>query len=140
MTPEQEQQQFNDHVGKTPLEMVTEYHKKSGLDVGLDFWDSPVSLIEMRLRLIKEEHEEFREELDTNYPRLDYLLKEMADLIYVVYGMAVTYGWDLDEALRRVHENNVGRMLQPDGTIKRREDGKIIKNSEYPTVDLLDLV
>ena len=49
-------------------------------------------------------------------------------------------GYDLDEAVRRVHINNMGRMLQPDGTIKRREDGKIIKNPDYPKVKLDDLV
>ena len=34
----------------------------------------------------------------------------------------------------------MGRMYQPDGTIKRRDDGKILKNKEYPKVDLADLV
>ena len=57
-----------------------------------------------------------------------------------LYGYANTRGWDLDEAVRRVHDNNMGRMYQPDGTIKRREDGKIIKNKDYPKVKLEDLV
>lgn len=67
-------------------------------------------------------------------------LKELADLVYVIYGYANSRGYDLDEAIRRVHINNMGRMLQPDGTIKRREDGKIIKNPDYPKVKLDDLV
>jgi predicted HAD superfamily Cof-like phosphohydrolase len=67
-------------------------------------------------------------------------LKELADLVYVIYGYAISLGWNLDEAVRRVHENNMGRMYQPDGTIKRREDGKILKNPEYPKVELGDLV
>jgi len=33
----------------------------------------------------------------------------------------------------------MGRMFQDDGTIKRREDGKVIKNPLYPKVDLGDL-
>lgn len=67
-------------------------------------------------------------------------LKELADLVYVIYGYANACGYDLDEAIRRVHANNLGRCVQPDGTILRREDGKIIKNKDYPKVDLSDLV
>lgn len=67
-------------------------------------------------------------------------LKELADLVYVVYGYANACGYDLDEAIRRVHANNLGRCVQPDGSILRREDGKIIKNKNYPKVDLSDLV
>ena len=67
-------------------------------------------------------------------------LKELADLVYVIYGYAISNGWDLDEAIRRVHNNNMGRMTQPDGTIRRRMDGKIEKNPHYPKVDLSDLL
>lgn len=67
-------------------------------------------------------------------------LKELADLVYVVYGYANACGYDLDEAIRRVHVNNLGRCVQPDGSIIRREDGKIIKNKDYPKVELGDLV
>jgi predicted HAD superfamily Cof-like phosphohydrolase len=67
-------------------------------------------------------------------------LKELADLVYVVYGYALSCGYDLDEAIRRVHANNLGRCIQPDGTILRRDDGKIIKNKDYPKVNLEDLV
>ena len=88
--------------------------------------------------LIKEEFEEWTEELqnDTHEEQL----KELADLVYVVYGYAKARGWDLDEAIHRVHENNLGRCVQPDGTVKKRDDGKILKNKDYPKVDLSDLV
>lgn len=67
-------------------------------------------------------------------------LKELSDLVYVCYGYARAQGWDLDEAIRRVHQNNIGRCVQPDGTVHRRADGKILKNKDYPKVDLSDLV
>ena len=38
------------------------------------------------------------------------LLKELADLVYVTYGYAATYGWDLDEAFRRVHASNMSKL------------------------------
>jgi len=67
-------------------------------------------------------------------------LKELSDLVYVIYGYANVRGWDLDEAVRRVHENNIGRCIQPDGSIQRREDGKILRNPDYPKPNLSDLV
>ena len=127
---------------KTPLEMVKEYHEKAGLPIGITFSEGGYDLLNMRERLITEEYDEFINELDADEEDgIDEhnLIKEMADIVYVIYGMAVTYGWDLDEAVKRVHENNVGRMLQEDGTIKRREDGKIIKNPNFAKVDLTDL-
>lgn len=87
--------------------------------------------------LITEEYHEWMDEgQDDRYKDL----KELADLIYVAYGYANAMGYDLDEAIRRVHENNLGRCIQPDGTVKRREDGKIMKNPNYPKVTLEDLV
>ena len=110
---------------KTPTEMVKEYAKTSGQkpDAGL------------YAELITEEFEEWVGEF-APVPEL----KELADLLYVIYGYANARGWDVEEALRRVHQNNMGRMYQPDGTIKRRADGKIEKNKDYPKVDLSDLV
>jgi NTP pyrophosphatase (non-canonical NTP hydrolase) len=83
--------------------------------------------------------EEFDEWLEADAWEEDDL-KELADLVYVVYGYANACGYDLDEAIRRVHANNLGRCVQPDGSILRREDGKIIKNKNYPKVKLDDLV
>lgn len=88
--------------------------------------------------LIQEEFDEWRSEYLRDTKELQ--LKELADMIYVLYGYADAKGWDLDEAVRRVHDNNIGRCTQPDGSIKRREDGKILKNKDYPKVNLEDLV
>jgi hypothetical protein len=87
-------------------------------------------------RLVFEEFDEWSE--GDSHTEDD--LKELADLVYVIYGYANACGYDLDEAIRRIHANNLGRCVQPDGTILRREDGKIIKNKAYPKVDLSDLI
>lgn len=88
------------------------------------------------MRLIVEEYQELMLDAQTEIEEL----KELADLVYVIYGYANAKGYNLEEALNRVHENNLGRCFQPDRTILRREDGKIIKNKDYPKVDLRDLV
>ena len=67
-------------------------------------------------------------------------LKELADLVYVIFGYANSLGWDLNNAVKRIHENNMGRMYQEDGTIKYRDDGKVVKNLDYPKINLEDLV
>jgi len=99
----------------------------------------------MSLRLVLEEFSEFWDEVEEEHR--DFapedtvaVLKELSDLVYVIYGYANARGWDLDEALKRIHQNNIGRCVQPDGSILRREDGKIIKNKDYPKVELGDLV
>ncbi len=86
--------------------------------------------------LVAEEYEEW---MDAR-PHSEEDIKELADLVYVIYGYAIACGYDLDEAVRRVHKNNMGRCIQPDGTIKRREDGKILKNLDHPKVFLTDLL
>lgn len=111
---------------KTPTEMVKEYVKASRQDPSSVLYET----------LVIEEFMEWEEE----WPDTEGELKELADLVYVIYGYANAMGYDLDEAVRRVHKNNMGRMYQPDGTIKRRADGKIEKNKDYPKVDLSDLV
>ena len=88
--------------------------------------------------LIQEEFEEWHSEYLHNSTTAQ--LKELADLVYVIYGYANAKGWDLTEALLRVHNNNVNRCIQPDGSIKYRADGKVMKNPDYPKPNLSDLV
>ena len=112
---------------KTPMQMVEEFRVTMGQekDKGLS------------CDLIFEEYDEWY--MSTQFTKLEEL-KELADLVYVIYGYANAQGWDLDEALRRVHDNNMERCIWPDGTIKRNEMGKILKNPDAPKVDLGDLV
>ena len=117
-----------DERDKTPMQMVQEYVKVSGQEPD----------VEMSMNLIEEEWIEWRSECFMGGPTHE--LKELSDLVYVIYGYANARGWDLDMALLRVHDNNMGRMYQPDGTISRRDDGKILRNKAYPSVDLKDLV
>ena len=89
------------------------------------------------VKLIGEELDEWAKE---GMIRSENDLKELADLVYVIYGYANAMNYDLDTAVRRVHDNNIGRCVQADGTVKRRPDGKIQKNKNYPKVNLGDLV
>ncbi len=66
-------------------------------------------------------------------------LKELADLVYVCYQYAANQGWDLDEALDRVHKSNMSK-LDEDGNPIFRGDGKVLKGPNYAPPNLEDLV
>ena len=97
-----------------PQAMVEEFHRKFDIAVS----DRP-SLPEeatrqLRVRLIQEEFEELQ------------VAKELADLLYVVYGTAVSYGLDMDPVFREVHRSNLSKV----GGYKRA-DGKWVKPPTY---------
>lgn len=109
----------------TPMDMVQEFAKVTG----------QVPDVKLYEKLVFEEFDEWALELQAQ-PEL----KELSDLVYVIFGYANAMGWDLMEAVRRVHVNNLGRCVQEDGSVQRRADGKILKRDDYPKVDLSDLV
>ena len=67
------------------------------------------------------------------------MLKELADLLYVTVGYAATYGWDLEEAVRRVHASNMSK-LDDDGKPVLNDEGKVMKGVNYYEPDMSDLV
>ena len=67
------------------------------------------------------------------------ILKELADLVYVCYQYAANLGWDLDEAMHRVHESNMSK-LDESGKPIYRDDGKVLKGPNYAPPNLEDLV
>ena len=126
----------------TPLDMVKEFSGRMDQQLGLapgqeGFTESA----ELGMRLISEEYNELFDAVDLeNDPKTGYgaedTLKELLDLIYVAYGYAARRGWDVDSALVDLHQNNMDRCVWPDGTIHRREDGKILKNPNHTKINL----
>ena len=78
----------------------------------------------LRERLIQEEFEELKEAMGKR--DLAAIAKELADLLYVVYGTAVSYGIDMGPVFREVHRSNMSKV----GGYKR-EDGKWVKPPTY---------
>lgn len=126
----------------TPLDMVKEFAGRMDQQIGLapgqeGFTESA----ELGMTLISEEYGELFDAVDLeNDPKTGYgaedTLKELLDLIYVAYGYAARRGWDVDSALVDLHQNNMDRCVWPDGTIHRREDGKILKNPNHTKINL----
>ena len=116
-----------------------------GQPVGAEIKDlENAELLEMRVDLIDEEVKEVLKELTMDYRpgggRMDKaaITKELADLLYVVYGFAVTFGLPIDEVFERVHRSNMSK-LGDDGKPIYREDGKVLKGPNYQPPDLTDL-
>jgi len=123
----------NTYLNKTPLNMVEQFARIYGQSTG-HVWEKGSNKDMLRFELLKEEYEEVTDAITS-----ENLLKELADLVYVTYGFAATFGWDLDEAVRRVHASNMSK-LGSDGKPIYREDGKVLKGPNYAEPDLKDLV
>jgi len=91
----------------------------------------------MQANLVAEENLEFLHAID--HEDRASALKELTDLLYVVWQFAENMGWDLDEAWKRVHESNMSK-LDENGKPIYREDGKVLKGPFYKNPILGDLV
>lgn len=101
-----------------------------------------------RIALITEEFEETiaaLKEVDNNWHTLDgwpeykaskeHLAKELADLLYVVYGTADEFKIPLAQVFETVHNSNMSKVWD-DGTVHRNEYGKVLKPPTYSPPDL----
>ena len=114
-------------------DMVAEFHRKFDIPVG-DRPSIPAEATrELRVRLIQEEFAELQEAMAAQ--DLPGVAKELADLLYVVYGTAVAYGVDMDPVFREVHRSNLSKV----GGYKR-EDGKWVKPPTYSPADVKSLL
>lgn len=107
---------------------VREFHEVFGLPIN-DTTQTPGKL---RADLIREEAAETAEAIEIG--NLEDKAKELADLAYVVYGAALTFGIDLDEAIAEVHRSNMSKLV--DGRPVMRADGKVLKGPNYRPPDM----
>lgn len=66
------------------------------------------------------------------------MLKELADLVFVCFQYAAAAGFELDEALDRVYESNISKLV--DGKPVKDEKGKVTKGPNYHPPYLTDLI
>ena len=126
---------------------MTEFHKAFGHAVNKRITEDDLLL---RHKLLAEEWEELKEEFAAALTDLtlhgevrkktkERMLKEMADVQYVLSGMAVAFGLPLQVAFTRVHKSNMSK-LDDDGKPIYREDGKVLKSKNYKPADMEDLI
>lgn len=112
--------------------LVRQFHTVFGLSVA----DRPTvpsdELAGIRQRLLEEEAGELAVAIAGR--RLDEIARELADVVYVAYGTALTYGIDLDAVLAEIHRANMSK-LGPDGVPVVR-DGKVVKPPSFRPSDV----
>lgn len=121
---------------------ISEFHSAFNCEIDQPELISNPDYIKLRIKLIQEETKELTDQLwdDCQSGNISpNLLKEMADVLYVTYGLAVGLGLDVDQAFHRVHISNMSK-LDNDGKPIYREDGKVLKGPNYKAPDLSDLV
>lgn len=112
----------------TPQQMVAEFHDKFGLPVRRVPAAVTPAERDLRQALLEEEACEACEAMEAN--DVLKIAQELADVVYVAYGAALTYGIDLDAAVAEVHRANMSK-IGPDGRPLYREDGKVLKGPGY---------
>lgn len=107
---------------------VSEFHIAMGMTNGV--WPPTEDEISLRMKLIDEENEEvFQEFHQANGLNKQKIAKELADLLYVTYGTALSFGIPIDEVFDAVHRSNMSKLV--DGKPLKREDGKVLKGPNY---------
>jgi predicted HAD superfamily Cof-like phosphohydrolase len=118
-------------------EMVGEFHEKFDSYVGMAPALPEDSELALRLHLIMEE------QLELSVAMMDHdlveVMKELGDLLYVSYGTAVACGVDMEPIMEEIHRSNMSK-LQLDGSILRREDGKVEKPPGYSPADVKTII
>ena len=104
--------------------MVVEFHRAFGIVQAESPQAPDEATRRLRERLIEEEFHELKEAFAAG--DITAIAKELADLLYVVYGSAVSCGIDMEPVFREVHRSNMSKVGG-----HKREDGKWIKPVTY---------
>jgi predicted HAD superfamily Cof-like phosphohydrolase len=136
---------------KTNFELVKEFHAAFNDKNDPEVPTIPnEDIIELRVNLITEEFDEVLSELgyvlldtlqkrENNQINISNLAKELADLLYVVYGTAASFGLPIDDVYREVHRSNMSKLGE-DGKPIYREDGKVLKGPNYKPADIEKII
>ena len=95
-------------------------------------------LIELRIKLLKEEVEEYAEAARAG--DLVEVLDALADIGYILAGTILNHGMQniYDDAFDEVHRSNMAKLV--DGKVLRREDGKVMKPQGWTAPQLAQFV
>lgn len=107
-----------------------------------------VELLKLRRKLLNEELNELNIEIDNLINELETngettqvsrakMMKELADLQYVLSGTVIALGIPMSEVFHRVHTSNMSKLVN--GKALKREDGKFLKGPNYQPPFLEDI-
>lgn len=121
-----------------PVEALVECHRVQRLVANdVPTLDVPDEVKALRCALIEEEAGEFREALEAG--DIIEVADAIADLLYVVYGAARTFGIPVREVFAEVHRSNMTK-LDDNGEPILRADGKLMKGPDFSPPELLPIL
>ena len=85
-------------------------------------------IVKLRLDLIREELEEFREAVEKK--DIKEVADALTDILYVTYGAGHAFGIDLDRCFEEVQNSNMSK-LGDDGKPIYNDQGKVMKGPKY---------
>jgi predicted HAD superfamily Cof-like phosphohydrolase len=115
------------------FQMVQDFHDKMEMPSGV--FPPGKTLRDLRADLIEEEFNELMDEVYDPEPDKKKIAKEIADLLYVTYGMADAFGIPIDTVFAEVHRSNMSKLGE-DGKPVKRADGKVTKGPKYSPANL----
>ena len=95
------------------------------------------NIINLRLKLIKEELEELEQAL--NEKNLLEVADALTDILYVTYGAGHSFGINLDECFEEVQRSNMSK-LDEDGKPIYNEYGKVMKGPNFSKPNLKQFI
>jgi predicted HAD superfamily Cof-like phosphohydrolase len=109
---------------------VAQFHRVLGVTVGTTPGIRDAGL---RAALIREEAAEAVAAIESG--NLVEAIDGLCDLLYVVYGAAVSFGVDLEPFFDEVHRSNMTKLAGP-----RRADGKVLKGDAWQPPRIRELL
>ena len=117
----------------TNFEKVGLFMKTFGQEVKITSSLSSEKINNLRISLINEELEEFKEAIRNN--DLKEAADALTDILYVTYGAGHAFGINLDKCFDEVQRSNMSKLGE-DGKPIYNDAGKVLKGPKYFKRDL----
>ena len=121
----------------TNFEKVGLFMKTFGQEVKTKASLSSEKINNLRISLIAEELEEFKEAVKNN--DLKEAVDALTDILYVTYGAGHAFGVNLDKCFEEVQRSNMSK-LGDDGKPIYNDVGKVMKGPKYFKPDLAKFI
>ena len=116
---------------------VGHFMKTFGQEIKIKPGLSTEKINKLRVNLINEELEEFKEAIKNN--DLKEVADALTDILYVTYGAGHAFGINLDKCFNEVQQSNMSK-LGDDGKPIYNDTGKVMKGPNYFKPDLTKFV
>lgn len=124
-------------MGSEVASMVREFHERFYRTMRFQPMLPAVDERLTRHALLHEEFEEYRDAEAAS--DIEGIADALGDMVYVIYGTALTYGIDLDAVIDEIHASNMTKLAD-DGLPLLRPDGKVLKGPNYEPPNIKEVL